>query len=156
MAYFLEKNSVKMGMELIVLLVASLAVTGSAQSTPTCAAKLVPCGPYLNMTSPPQICCGPLKDALTNDLACLCAIFNSPNILKAYNIDLNSAVQLPKRCGMPSFSTNIACNTTAAGAPGASMTPPATPGGNNAAHSTTWFGLSGLVSMFLFWWSIMA
>jgi len=110
----LEKNSMKMAMAIAVLVVASLAITGSsAQQVATCASKLIPCRLYLNSTSPPETCCGPLKDALTNDLACLCSIFNSPNILKAFDIDLNSALQLPKNCGMSSFSTNIACaNTT--------------------------------------------
>ncbi|ONK55852.1 uncharacterized protein A4U43_C10F1630 [Asparagus officinalis] len=144
---------------IVVLLTAaaSLTTTGSAQQVETCASKLVPCGPYINSTSPPESCCGPLKDALTNDLRCLCSIFNSPKILKAFNIDLNSALQLPKRCGMPSFSNNIACVNSTAGAPGHSMVPPATPGDNsNAEHSTNWFGLSGLAAISLFWWSLIA
>lgn len=71
-------------------------------STPSCAEQLVPCASYLNSTNPPESCCSPLKDAITNDLQCLCAIYNDPSILKSFNINLTDAGKLAANCGINS------------------------------------------------------
>jgi Probable lipid transfer len=76
-----------------------------AQSNTSCANNLVPCANYINSTNPPDSCCSPLKEALTNDLQCLCAIYEDPNVLKAFGINLTAAEKLASNCGIDS-STN--------------------------------------------------
>ncbi|ONK71641.1 uncharacterized protein A4U43_C04F10820 [Asparagus officinalis] len=127
MALSLQKNTMAM-----VMLIALLLVSGSAQKIPECVTKLVPCAAYLNSTQPPESCCKPLKDELTNDLPCLCSIFKDEKFLKSFNIDLNSVLQLPKNCGVLSFSINSSCSISPAGAPAAPpvsshFPPPAAP-----------------------------
>ncbi|XP_072986071.1 non-specific lipid transfer protein GPI-anchored 7-like [Typha latifolia] len=136
---------------LLAVAVAAMGVRRSvAQTTPSCGSKLVPCGNYINSTNPPDSCCTPLKEAVKDDLPCLCAIFNSPEILKAFNIDREKGLQLAANCGVN--STNNLCGS--AGAPTASTNPPPpTPGGSsNAMHGTACMGMTGLISLFLFWW----
>nr|ACG37747.1 hypothetical protein [Zea mays] len=66
-----------MAMRMAAAAVALVAVMGvlaprAAAQTPNCAEKLIPCSPYMNTTgTPPDTCCGPLKDAVQNDLKCL-------------------------------------------------------------------------------------
>lgn len=88
-----------------VLLVAAaasmLAAGAAAQSsgTPACASKLVGCASYMNGTDaqkPPETCCGPLRDAVKNEKACLCpSNYPAPlplpfwgNFLHARNVSL--------------------------------------------------------------------
>ncbi|OAY74693.1 Lipid transfer-like protein VAS [Ananas comosus] len=131
---------------------------GAAQTpstVPSCAEKLVPCQPYMNATSrPPDTCCRPLREAVTNELACLCAIFDNPTIRAAFGIDPKKSFQLATYCGVDSSQHQC----PAAGAPTPSTTnnsPPATPGGGNSAgHGMNGMGMIGLMSFFLFWWSI--
>jgi hypothetical protein len=64
--------------------------------------------PYMNGTGPPpDTCCGPLKDAVKNELPCLCALYASPEIFKAFNINISDALRLSKRCGVS--DTTAAC-----------------------------------------------
>ncbi|KAM0935185.1 putative bifunctional inhibitor/plant lipid transfer protein/seed storage helical [Dioscorea sansibarensis] len=114
-----------------------------------CISKLIPCQNYLNNSHPPQECCSPLKDAVQNELACLCAVFDDPNILKAFNINITQALQLSVNCGLTS-DTSLCIK---AGAP--SHSPPASPG-NAANNGVSMLGLSGLLGLCLFWWSLVA
>ncbi|KAK8946000.1 hypothetical protein KSP40_PGU004770 [Platanthera guangdongensis] len=99
-----------MGMMAAAAMVAVMAAGTAAQGTSlTCASQLIPCQKYLNSSKPPEDCCGPLKDAVKNDLPCLCAIFKSPDILKSFKIDLNQALNLSVNCGITASSTNL-CN----------------------------------------------
>uniref|UniRef100_A0A0E0HUP2 Bifunctional inhibitor/plant lipid transfer protein/seed storage helical domain-containing protein n=1 Tax=Oryza nivara TaxID=4536 RepID=A0A0E0HUP2_ORYNI len=132
----------------------SLAAGGAAQSspsTPSCASKLVPCAQYMNGTdTPPAACCDPLKEAVKNELKCLCDLYASPQIFKAFNINISDALRLSTRCGIS--QTTSMC-------PGNSPTnsPPASPsGGKNAGHRTMSVGLPGLMSLFLALWSVLA
>ncbi|KAJ6801602.1 lipid transfer-like protein VAS isoform X1 [Iris pallida] len=135
----------------VVLLAVTLAATVSAQQPLSCVSKLTPCAQFLNVTTPPDSCCGPLKEALTNELSCMCKIYRDSDLLKAFHIDLNAALQLPVRCGMPS-STTEACKSTA-GAPAPPPPPPAAPG---ASNRVAWMGMPGLMGLLLVWWSILA
>ncbi|AQK66447.1 Bifunctional inhibitor/lipid-transfer protein/seed storage 2S albumin superfamily protein [Zea mays] len=102
-----------MGVRAAAAAVALVAVMGmlaprAAAQTPNCAAKLVPCSSYMNTTgTPPDTCCGPLKDAVKNDLKCLCDLYATPEIFKAFNISLDEALGLSKRCGLS--DTTAAC-----------------------------------------------
>ncbi|XP_047055692.1 non-specific lipid transfer protein GPI-anchored 9-like [Lolium rigidum] len=94
----------------VVLLAAAAAVSlfaagASAQTTepPSCALKLVACAAYMNGTdaeTPPDTCCGPLRDAVQNQRTCLCELYVAPAIFAAYRINVTDALRLPKRCGI--------------------------------------------------------
>ncbi|KAJ0971036.1 hypothetical protein J5N97_018995 [Dioscorea zingiberensis] len=127
---------------------ALLAPAGSAQST--CISKLIPCQNYLNSTHPPESCCSPLKEAVQNELTCLCGVFNSPNILKAFNVNITQALQLSVNCGITS-DTSL-CSKSGAPSP---FSPPASPG-NAANYGVSMLGMSGFLGLFLFWWSLVA
>ncbi|KAL6873709.1 hypothetical protein ACP4OV_013791 [Aristida adscensionis] len=99
-----------MAMRLVALALVALAAGAAAQtpSTPECASKLVPCGQYMNGTgTPPESCCGPLKDAVQNDLKCLCDLYASPEIFRVFHINLTDALRLSGRCGLS--DTTSAC-----------------------------------------------
>ena len=89
-----------------------LAPPAAAQTTktPDCAAKLTPCAPYINTTGPPpEACCGSIKDAVQNDLKCLCGLYATPEIFKAFNINVTQALGVAKRCGLN--DTTEACKS---------------------------------------------
>ncbi|XP_066376523.1 non-specific lipid transfer protein GPI-anchored 7-like [Miscanthus floridulus] len=138
----------------LVAVMGVLAPRAAAQTTPNCAAKLVPCSQYINTTgTPPATCCDPLKDAVQNDLKCLCDLYATPEIFKAFNISLDAALGLSKRCGL---------NDTTAACKGLSPTqsPPGSPSGggsgSNAGHRTLSVGFPVLMSLFLALWSVLA
>ncbi|XP_037462457.1 non-specific lipid transfer protein GPI-anchored 2-like [Triticum dicoccoides] len=90
----------------LLLAVASVLAAGAAAQstgTPACASKLTGCAGYMNGTDaqkPPETCCGPLRDAVKNEKPCLCALYASPEIFKAFNINVTDALRLSKRCGV--------------------------------------------------------
>lgn len=130
---------------LVVLLAAALA-GAQTPATQTCAAKLVPCATYLNgTTTPPSSCCDPLKEAVATERTCLCNLFNTPGLLASLGIDVNQALQLTKRCGVSTDTSQ--CNGTAT-SPSSSTTapPPPTAGGESDAGRIAW---SGILSLFL-------
>ena len=91
---------------------------------PACASKLVPCANYLNSTKPPASCCDPLREAVKTEQPCLCSLFNSPALMKAFQINVTQALELPKHCGIAQ-DPNV-CSKTGATTPPASKSPPAT------------------------------
>ncbi|RLN12485.1 lipid transfer-like protein VAS [Panicum miliaceum] len=96
----------------VVAVLCVLAPPAAAQTsrTPDCAAKLAPCAPYINTTGPPpDTCCGPIKDAVDNDLRCLCGLYAAPEIFKAFNINVTQALGVSKRCGLS--DTTEACKS---------------------------------------------
>lgn len=104
------------GCKCLLSLVVVLALTMSlaeAQSgtTGTCAQELIPCMDYLNTTgTPPSSCCDPLKRTVENELACLCNLFYTPGLLQNFNISIDNALGLSRRCGVTSDLTS--CNGT--------------------------------------------
>ncbi|WOL17243.1 lipid transfer-like protein VAS isoform X3 [Canna indica] len=111
-------------------------LTGSAaQTTPSCASNLYGCAQFINSTeTPPQSCCGPLKEAAKNDLPCLCGLFNNTVILKAFNVNITQAIQMAKRCGVSTDQT--ACQTAAA-APTINSTAPSSSSNTPACFGVT-------------------
>ncbi|XP_058106303.1 non-specific lipid transfer protein GPI-anchored 7-like [Magnolia sinica] len=92
-----------------------------AEDAPACAAKLVPCSTYLNVSKPPESCCSPLREAVQNELPCLCNLYSSPDLFKSFGINLTQALELPEHCGIN--STIDRCNTKGATAPPGTPTP---------------------------------
>ncbi|XP_077246766.1 non-specific lipid transfer protein GPI-anchored 9-like [Tasmannia lanceolata] len=120
----------------------------SGQQTPQCASELVPCANYLNSTSPPQSCCGPLKLAVANDLACLCNLFKNPGIFASFGINMTQALELPKHCGITS---GIDACTSGAPPPTAGAPPGAAAGGSqaNSAVKMERVGMSSMAPLLL-------
>ncbi|OVA09354.1 Bifunctional inhibitor/plant lipid transfer protein/seed storage helical domain [Macleaya cordata] len=65
-----------------------------------CAQKLLPCQAYLKPpSSPPDTCCVPLKQMITDDVKCLCGIFNNQDLLKTFHVTQEEALKLLGECG---------------------------------------------------------
>ncbi|KAH6805067.1 Bifunctional inhibitor/lipid-transfer protein/seed storage 2S albumin superfamily protein [Perilla frutescens var. frutescens] len=74
-------------------------VTGGGDSVP-CIQKLMPCEAYLKGSpSPSTACCVPLKQMVSGDTQCLCAVFNNQAILKNLNVTQEDALHLVRNCG---------------------------------------------------------
>ncbi|XP_047326743.1 non-specific lipid transfer protein GPI-anchored 7-like [Impatiens glandulifera] len=71
-----------------------------AQAFPSCAQSLVPCGAYMNVTSPPPSCCDVLKETIEKEFACLCKLYTAPNFFSSLNINKTQALTLPTRCNI--------------------------------------------------------
>ncbi|CAN4077905.1 unnamed protein product [Withania somnifera] len=132
------------------IMVALLSATTITEAqTPSCASKLVPCAPFLNSTKPPDSCCTPLREAVTNDLPCLCKLYQNPTLLPSLGINVTQAIGLPKFCNIPGDVT--ACNKAAAPSSNSSSssekTPPATKDKNGVSR-VTWTGISSLLVLF--------
>ncbi|OMP02199.1 hypothetical protein CCACVL1_02883 [Corchorus capsularis] len=99
------------------LIIAVLAILGTmatvTDAQPACASKLTPCFPFLNNATakPTKDCCDPIKDAVANDLTCLCNIYNDPNLLQALNITVAAALRISSECGITQGLSS--CNLTA-------------------------------------------
>ncbi|KAJ6677560.1 hypothetical protein OIU85_008164 [Salix viminalis] len=121
--------------------VSSTATLTKAQDS-SCAAKLVPCQPFLaTTTTPPDSCCNSIKEAVTNELPCLCKIYNDPILLPALGVNVTQVELLSKRCGVPSNLTT--CNVLA---PTPAGTPPGVPGKDSSSRMA-WTGFSGLLTL---------
>ncbi|CAH8312072.1 unnamed protein product [Eruca vesicaria subsp. sativa] len=82
-----------------------------------CTQKLLPCQPYIHAVNPPPppTCCGPMREIVEKDAACLCAVFNNPAILKTLNLTKETALDLPKACGAHpdiSLCSKAACGSS--------------------------------------------
>ncbi|XP_068635418.1 non-specific lipid transfer protein GPI-anchored 7 [Aristolochia californica] len=139
---------------IVVALMAALAASAWAQQqVPDCASKLIPCQNFLNSTSPPNSCCSAIRDAVTNELACLCSLFQQVDLFKALNINVTQAIELPQHCGMKEGVN--ACKAATAPAP-VGGAPPGTPGGGeNNAGSSGLVGASTLTGLVLLWASMV-
>ncbi|XP_019179530.1 PREDICTED: lipid transfer-like protein VAS [Ipomoea nil] len=133
----------------VAMIVAATTTAAEDQSAPSCGTKLATCAAYLNSsTTPPPSCCDPLKEALTKELPCICALFSDKQLLIGLGVDISQAINLPKHCGMSSI--NNACKP-ADEAPtphsSASLPPPATAGGkdDNGVGKIAWTGVSSLL-----------
>ncbi|MCD7450491.1 hypothetical protein HAX54_006562 [Datura stramonium] len=126
---------------------AIMASTSAEAQTPSCASKLAPCAPYLSSPKPPAECCDPLREAITEDLDCLCKLYENPTLLPALGINITQALALPKACNIPGDIST--CNKGAAPGPNSQgLPPPATPGGrddNNGVNKFAWSGMSILL-----------
>ncbi|KAG4930378.1 hypothetical protein AAZX31_17G132900 [Glycine max] len=135
---------------LALVLMRSLAEAQSGTST-TCAQELIPCVNFLNgTTTPPSSCCDPLKQTVENQLDCLCNIFFSPGLLQSFNVSVDQALALSRRCGVTNGITS--CSNGSAPAPG-SGPPPVTPGGDKGGAGRVTF--TGLSFLLLFWVSML-
>ncbi|OAY77807.1 Lipid transfer-like protein VAS [Ananas comosus] len=130
----------------MVMAVAVAVVEGQGSgAVPECASKLVGCAQYLNGTgTPPATCCGPLKEAATNETACLCAVLNDTAVLRAFNVDPAQGLLLAKRCGV---STDSATCSKAAASPASQN--------NGAVQSRSWTGAFSLTSLLFAGWAVM-
>ena len=132
----------------LVVMAAAVLVAEGQTTTPSCAEKLVPCVSFINATgTPPATCCDPLKETVTQEMQCLCDLYNTPGFLKSVGIDVNQALLLPGRCNITGGDLSSCVNKGASAPTSPSLEPPpATPG--NGAGRFAWIGMP---SMILFW-----
>ena len=91
-----------MVMAVIAVAIASTSLT-DAQNIPSCASKLVPCASFLNSTTKPNAeCCNSIKEAVANELPCLCTLYNTPGLLSSFNVSVEDALRLTRNCNVPS------------------------------------------------------
>lgn len=70
-----------------------------AQTATTCVNKLVPCFSALTTTTrPPKECCDSIKEAVKDELQCLCTVYNTPGLLSGFNVSTAQALNLSRRC----------------------------------------------------------
>lgn len=70
-----------------------------AQPATTCVNKLVPCFSALTTTTkPPKDCCDSIKEAVEDELPCLCTVYNTPGLLSQFNVSTAQALNLSRRC----------------------------------------------------------
>ncbi|KAK4843621.1 hypothetical protein QYF36_010693 [Acer negundo] len=98
--------------------------TCNTQQIPSCSSKLTKCAVFIsNTTSKPDTsCCNSIKDAVANDLSCLCTLYTTPGLLASFNINVADALRVSRDCNV---NTDLStCNSTTSPTP---MSPP----GNN-------------------------
>ncbi|XAR70419.1 hypothetical protein NMG60_11027265 [Bertholletia excelsa] len=131
----------------VVVAVVMHAAEGQKAPTPSCASKLVACADYLNATKPPASCCNPLREAITNEMPCLCSLYNSGS-LPSLGINVTDALTLPKRCKIPGdldSCVKAASPTSSAPASQPPPVPAATANQQNGVGRIVWTGMSGLL-----------
>ncbi|KAI7994386.1 Lipid transfer-like protein VAS [Camellia lanceoleosa] len=133
-------------MVVVVLMATTTTRVADGQQTATCISKLTPCASYLNATSPPASCCNPLREAVTQDLQCLCNLYTTPDLLKNLGINVTDALALAGRCKIPGDLSSCAASAPS------SPSPPATPGSDSNRVS---IASAGMLSILLFWASMM-
>ncbi|KAK4844515.1 hypothetical protein QYF36_021146 [Acer negundo] len=90
------------GMALFVVVVMSTTSLTEAQLIPSCASKLTQCAVFIsNATSKPDTsCCNSIKDAVENDLSCLCTLYTTPGLLASFNINVADALRVSRDCNV--------------------------------------------------------
>ncbi|KAK4843781.1 hypothetical protein QYF36_012556 [Acer negundo] len=134
----------------VVVVMATTRLT-EAQQIPSCASKLTQCAVFItNATSKPDTsCCNSIKNAVTNELPCLCTLYTTPGLLATLKINVTDALRVSHDCNV---NTDLStCAKIAAPPP---VTSPGVPGrdGNGAGSRVAW---TGITSILLFWASSM-
>lgn len=131
---------------LLVAVVVVASVVAEAQ-IPSCAEKLVGCASFLNSTTkPPASCCDPLQEAVTKELTCLCNLYNNPNLLKSFGINVTEALGLPTLCGIPGDDISACPGPTSSPSPPKSGSSPK----NNVGRAAS----TGIFGLLLIWISL--
>ncbi|XWS38511.1 hypothetical protein CRYUN_Cryun19dG0137500 [Craigia yunnanensis] len=129
----------------VLVILGTMATVTDAQAS--CAQNLVPCFPYLNNATvqPQDDCCNPIREAVTNQLPCLCNLYSDPTLLASLNVTVSEALRISRECGV---TTDLsACNATAS-SPTSAPPPPGQTGGADR------IALTGITTLFLFLVSI--
>ncbi|KAJ7010873.1 hypothetical protein D5086_001066 [Populus alba] len=130
-----------LAMMAVVFFSSATTLTRAQDQNTACASKLVPCQAYLSTTTqPPDSCCNSIKEAVANELPCLCKLYNDPNLFQSLGINVTQAVMLSQRCGV---TTDLSRCGASAPTPAGS----AVPGndGNGGGRMSLSTGLSGLL-----------
>ncbi|XP_074330824.1 non-specific lipid transfer protein GPI-anchored 7-like [Apium graveolens] len=132
-------------MVVMVAMMGNLAVKGNDDfpDLPLCAVSLAGCVDYLNTTTtPPDTCCLPLKEAITDQLPCLCSLYNDPSLIISLGFNITQVIELPARCGI-NFSITECTGSPAPISPmpfpGTPTTPSATPPSDAGRSATATF-----------------
>ncbi|MBA0806116.1 hypothetical protein Gohar_005586 [Gossypium harknessii] len=98
----------KLLMVVIYVVLGTMATVTDGQAT--CAQKLVPGAPYRNNSTakPQNYCCNPIREAVANELPCLCNLYKDPTLLAFFNVTVAEALRISRECGI---TTDLsACN----------------------------------------------
>ncbi|KAK1565183.1 hypothetical protein Q3G72_020602 [Acer saccharum] len=108
---------------------------GGGGDSMSCVTKLLPCKPYLKVSSspPPATCCIPLNEAVTNEAECLCNVLHNSEIMKSFNVTLDDALIVAKACGAKADLTKC----KAASSPTSSPTTPSSPTNSSTGGSSS-------------------
>ncbi|XP_030451723.1 non-specific lipid transfer protein GPI-anchored 5-like [Syzygium oleosum] len=154
------KNMKIMGLALLAVLAASLAPSGSAQSTSGCTTVLMtltPCLNYVtgNSSAPSSTCCSTLGSIVQSQPQCLCQLLNGSAAFLGYNINQTLALALPGACNVKTPSASLCNALSPSSAPTTSPTAddntpstptssstPAVPSGSKTTPTTS--GSSGI------------
>ncbi|MCD7454331.1 hypothetical protein HAX54_024343 [Datura stramonium] len=103
-------------------------------SAMSCVEKLITCQPALasHMKNPPPSCCAPLKEMITNDTQCLCAVFNNTILMNTLNVTEDEAINFAKSCGA---NPDLSLCKNAAASPGSASTPSVPTEANSSSSS---------------------
>ncbi|KAG6636990.1 non-specific lipid transfer protein GPI-anchored 7-like [Carya illinoinensis] len=135
------KLPVSMTMMLVFMVGMTTLAEAQNSGNTSCAQNLIPCASSINSTSPPAAnCCSSIKDAVTNQLTCLCNLYNAPGVLQSFGITVAEALRISRACNVNTDLTK--CNATA---PSPTSVQP-TPGvpGKDAAGRIGWTGFSAI------------
>ncbi|PNT54051.1 hypothetical protein POPTR_001G119000v4 [Populus trichocarpa] len=131
-----------LAMMVVVFFSSATTLTRAQDQSTSCASKLVPCQAYLSTTTqPPDSCCNSIKEAVANELPCLCKLYNDPNLFQSLGINVTQAVMLSQRCGV---TTNLTSCSASAPTPAGSAVP-GNDGDNGGSRMSLSTGLSGLL-----------
>ncbi|MBA0835102.1 hypothetical protein Goarm_007406 [Gossypium armourianum] len=94
----------------------------------TCAQKLVPCAPYRNNSTakPQNYCCNPIREAVANELPCLCNLYKDPTLLAFFDVTVAEALRISRECGITTdlSACNEFCFPATATSPSSAPPPP--------------------------------
>ncbi|VVA98404.1 unnamed protein product [Arabis nemorensis] len=105
--------------------IALISLPAAVESQTTCVSKLVPCFDALKTTTTPsKECCDSIKEAVKDELPCLCTVYKTPGLLAQFNVTTTQALSISARCGV---NTDLSACPSGSGTPSpkASLSPPA-------------------------------
>ncbi|KAG6791836.1 hypothetical protein POTOM_000970 [Populus tomentosa] len=125
-----------LAMMAVVFFSSATTLTRAQDQNTACASKLVPCQAYLSTTTqPPDSCCNSIKEAVANELPCLCKLYNDPNLFQSLGINVTQAVMLSQRCGVTTDLSRCGASAPTPAGSGYSSFP------SNSSSSTPLFNL---------------
>ncbi|KAJ0049413.1 hypothetical protein Pint_15945 [Pistacia integerrima] len=127
----------------ITIAVLAVVIIGLAEAQDqSCASKLVACYKFINTTTKPDNdCCSNIRNAVQNELKCLCTLYTTPGLLQSFNVTVAQALKLTNECNVP---TDInACKSSAASP---TSGPGTVPGGDSGdGERVAWTGVTSLL-----------
>ncbi|CAH2067083.1 unnamed protein product [Thlaspi arvense] len=101
-----------LGVVTVIVILYSVKATAQFGEVMRCVEKVMPCRPYMHSESPPPSwCCDTMKEIIENDMTCLCAAFNHPDMLRYIDLTKENALNVLKSCGA-NYDGSLCTSTT--------------------------------------------